>query len=330
MKAPLTEYDERLLRDAADCPDHPSWKDLSAEVLREVAARKGADFATALLYDRLIRSPEHGWFYERVQSLPGSCEAPFGGTLAIVPGACYREYPQTGADGRRLREVAAEWGWKVETISIASLGALSTNARMVSQWLAERPLEPIVLVSLSKGGADVKTALAAPEQAEAFRNVVVWINLSGILHGTPVVSWFKRTVWRRALIRFLCWRHGFEYSVFEDLDRSDYGPLAPPLAAPPWLRVVHIVGFPLLRHLKSKRARRGYRRIGELGPSDGGGIVLGDLARLPGVIYPVWGVDHYLDPDWDVRPLVRRILSVAVDASTPWEGAVVNAQGEPL
>ena len=39
-------------------------------------------------------------------------------------------------------------------------------------------------------------------------------------------------------------------------------------------------------------------------------------SHLPGEIYPVLGADHYLNPSWDIRPLLRRILLYAA-RSTP-------------
>jgi len=65
------------------------------------------------------------------------------------------------------------------------------NARQIIDWLAGRPPtdSPILLVSLSKGGSDVKRALEFPDAARAFANVAVWFNLSGILNGTPLVTW---------------------------------------------------------------------------------------------------------------------------------------------
>ena len=106
---------------------------------------------------------------------------PPGAILAIVPGACYREYPQTGADGRRLVEDARRHGWPVETVPVPSFGSPATNGGVVCDWLRDRPEETIVLVSLSKGSADLRAAFARPDAAEAFRNVAVWVSLSGIV-----------------------------------------------------------------------------------------------------------------------------------------------------
>lgn len=141
---------------------------------------------------------------------PNDTERP-DGTLVIVPGACYVEYPATGANGVRLRAVAEAIGWRVEVVPVQSFGALKTNARIIKRWLDNHSAEPVVLVSLSKGGADVKTALAQPDSWHPFRNVAVWIDLSGIVFGTPLVTWSLDHWFRKLLVRFLCWWCNYNY-----------------------------------------------------------------------------------------------------------------------
>jgi hypothetical protein len=330
MKPAPTSFERDLSRRAADWPEHSSWKELTVDVLRGIAAREGSDFATALLHDRLVRSPEHGPFIARVEAISAenlTDSAP--GRLVIVPGLGYVEYPQTGADGRRLRESAQEWGWRVETVPVASFGSLSANSRAVSDWLAGQPRGPVVLVSLSKGGADVKTALASRETAATFREVRVWLDLSGILHGTPLAGWLLLRWYRRLFVRLVSRYRRFDFSIVRELDRDTGSRLAADLIVPYSLRVVHVVGFPLFCHLNSRRARRGHRRLAVLGPNDGGGILLGDLCRLPGLISPVWGADHYLEPSWDLRPLIRCVLHAALEeCSEP--GALTSCRGQVL
>jgi hypothetical protein len=299
--------EETLLQRAANWPEHPSWQSLTVEALQDLAAREGIDFATTLLYERIVRSRDHGPFIQRVVSSGDDEPSTWSPNLALVPGACYREYPQTGADGRRLRDATGQWGWSVETIPIASLGPISQNAQTIGDWLQDHAMSDAI-VSLSKGGADIKRALDRPGAAERFCNVRLWINLSGIVFGTPAAGWFlRRPIWSLTL-RVLCWRHGLAFSVLRELDRNPTGPLAGDLQIPDGLLAVHVVAFPLECHLSSRRARLGHRRLAPMGPNDGGGILLGDLTRLPGLIFPVWGADHYLDPPWDIRPLIRRIL----------------------
>ncbi len=313
---PATPYEAALLARAAQRPAPASWRGLTPEVLRQVAAAEGSDFATALLYDRLRRSPEHGPFIAQIGA--GRTKGPRSladATLAIVPGACHVDYPHTGADGARLRAGAAAWGCPVSVVPLPSLGRLTDNAAALAAWLDRQPEKPILLVSLSKGGADVRTALAHPEAARVFRNVRVWINLSGIVFGTPLVRWFLGRFYRRWFVRLMCWRHGYPVEAVRELDRCAHGPLGSELTLPRNLRVIHVVGLPLARHLSSRLAHLSHARLAPWGPSDGGGILLGDVCRLPGLIYPVWGADHYLQPSWDVRPLIGRLLEYAREDS---------------
>jgi hypothetical protein len=59
----------RLLHEAAQAYPGVTYADLTNETLVEITAARGVDFATALFYDRIRRSPEHGAFIARTESL---------------------------------------------------------------------------------------------------------------------------------------------------------------------------------------------------------------------------------------------------------------------
>jgi hypothetical protein len=282
---------------------------LAGAVLTELVKREGIDFATAVLYERLMRSTQLVPFLEKVQNLPPVEAAPSTVLVAIVPGAFHVEFPHTGADGRLVRDEAEQFGWDTELVPFPSLGSLAGNAQILTDWLLDRQERSIVLVSLSKGGADVKTALSRPEADCAFRHVKAWVNLSGLLNGTPLVNWIFASRFRTAWFRFLFWMRGYDFGVVPELAYGPGTPLGGELSAPPHMRVIHVVGFPLKRHLSNRLARRCFRRVRHLGPNDGAGILLSDVCRLPGLVYPVWGADHYLRPaGTDARLVARRIL----------------------
>lgn len=313
----LTDTDEDVLDRAARWPHDRDLVEVTPERLRCVAAAEGTDFATALLYDRILRSPEHGPFIRQLDCpvADDDCPVPSNLLLAIAPGAFYVDFPHTGADGQLLRQEAGRMGIRSELIPFRSFGHLEENARILTDWLGQRPAdETIILVSLSKGGSDVKTALTAPSAARAFRNVAVWISLSGLLGGTPLANWVLRNRLRTFWFRLLLWWRRYDFCVVRELAYGPHTPLASDLRLPPHLRAIHVVGFPLERHLTNRLARRCYRRVAALGPNDGAGIVLADFARLPGAAYPVWGADHYLRPAGsDMQSLARRLLRAARD-----------------
>jgi hypothetical protein len=324
---PPTDMD--VLYRAAEWPRDRSLAELTPERLRTIAASEGTDFATALLYDRIVGSAEHGPFIDRLDSLADGDDQVMPGktVLAVAPGAFYVEFPHTGADGRLLREEAARMGIRSELIPLRTFGRLAENARILTDWLSARPAdETIILVSLSKGGSDIKMALAGGGAARAFRNVSVWVNLSGLLRGTPLAGWVLGNPLRTLWFRLLLWWRGYDFSVIRELAYGRGTPLDGDLRLPRHLRTIHVIGFPLERHLTNGLARRCYRRVQGLGPNDGAGIVLADVARLPGAVYPVWGADHYLRPGGsDMRALTRRLLLAARDvlgATTPATVAV--------
>jgi hypothetical protein len=311
VTVPLSACERGLLDRAARWSRHGALRELTAEALRALAGREGVDFATAVLYDRLRRSTEHGPAIDRLEAgaEPTPEElGPVRATVAVVPGAFYVEYPHTGADGRLVRAEAARFGCRTALLPLPSLGPPADNARRICDWLIRRGDETAILVSLSKGGADVKLALARPEAERAFRNVPVWVNLSGIVHGTPLADWLLARPLRSLLVRLLLWYRGLSFAVIRELRHGQSDGLDGPLRLPGRLRAIHVVGFPLRRHLTSRLARRGFRRLSPLGPNDAGAL-LADACRLPGVVYPVWGADHYLRPAGrDMRGLFARVL----------------------
>jgi hypothetical protein len=312
-----------------------AWSDVTADLLQQIAVREGVDFATAWLYQRLRDSPVHGPWIERLDQetiLEIEKRRP-DATVVIVPGAFYREFPQSGADGKLIRMEAERLGFATDLVPLMSLGSLQTNVGILRDWLERDWRGNLILVSLSKGGAEVKMALGEPHSAQTFAKVAFWVNLSGLLQGTPLVSWLLSSRLRTLWFRLLFWWRGYDFSVIPELDRGPGTPLDREFRVPNHMRAIHVVGFPLAGHLTNSLARRCYRRIRAWGPNDGAGIILADVCRLPGLIYPVWGADHYLRPAGrDIASIARQLLiyirrDLERRAKTPLSASV--SKGEP-
>lgn len=317
--------DQSLLERARRSPVLPALVDCTVDNLRQLSAQQGIDFATALLYDRVCHSSKHGPFIRQVEDLAASTTPPprLDATVVIVPGAFYEQFPQSGADGHVMREQAARFGCRVEMISLPNLGSLDDNARQIIDWLVGRPITeaPIILVSLSKGGSDVKRALGLTDTARTFANVAVWINLSGILSGTPLVTWLFSNSLRSCWTRWLLRRRRCNLNAIRELDRRSGAPLDGELQLPAHMQAIHVVGFPLCRHATNRLARRNHARLEPYGPNDGAGILLADAVRWPGLLYPVWSADHYLRPTaFDIGRLTTalfRYATVRLTAEVP-------------
>jgi hypothetical protein len=269
------------------------------------------DSATKALYEQLCRSSVHGPFMKRVQ-VPREGPLHLPATIVIVPGAFHEVHCDTGADGKAIAKEAQRLGTNAETIPLPNVGRLRENARRICDWLKQRD-DPLVLVSLSKGSADVKIALTEPDAKEAFRNVVVWVNVSGILNGTPLVGHLFSGVLRSFLTNLWAWARGYDVEAFRELDYRPGAPLDFPLTYPIHMKVIHVIGFPQRCHLSHPYSRRCNSQIAHFGPNDGAGILLTDVLEWPGFVYPVWGADHYLRPNGktaiDVIPQVLSYLT---------------------
>lgn len=274
-----------------------------------VFAAESLDEATARLYRSVCE--RHQAFIDNIDRLMQDTQPapppPRDLKLVIVPAAFYRENPRSGADGRVARAQAERLGWSVETIPLDSDGSTLANARTICDWLKAQRDSRIVLVSLSKGGSDIKLALREPDAAEAFERVDCWINLCGILSGTPLSEWLLSWQVEAALSRMYYRMLGVSVEFVRDLRRDAGGPLDCELKLPAHLQLISVAGFPLRRHMTSGLGRRCYDRASPNGPNDGV-IILQDVCALPGLLYPIWGADHLLRSGTDMDRMMAALL----------------------
>jgi hypothetical protein len=284
-----------------------------AEVL-ELTRRAGIDAATEFLYRRIL--DRHGQFVSRLES-GMRIRTGMPARVVLVPGAFHEEYAHTGADGARMMKLAGSLGFTAERVPLPSLAPMAKNAETILDFLsrgtAKQPTT--ILVSLSKGSADLRTALEHRDAASVLPHVRAWINLSGIVTPTPLIEWFRARPIRCTGVRLLLRLRGQRFAVLDELGRANGAPLARPFAIPPHIRVFHVLGFPRRQDLSDPWAQRGHARLAPLGPNDGGGNLLIDAFKLPGDVFPFFGADHYLRPAAVDSVLLNIFSTAATDGS---------------
>lgn len=276
------------------------------------ASTSDIELATAVEFLRISRAPANAAFACAVATAASDGPAPRL-KIGLVPGAFYREHTNTGAEGTLVLRILASLGHEAELIPVHSFGSLADNARIICDWLRRPHDAPVILISLSKGAADVKTALHRMSAAgSAQHNLAAWISVTGISTGTPLVNWLRRRPWRWWGVWLLLRLRGQRIDVLNELRHGPDAPLARWPDLPPGLQVVHIHGFPLRRHLNHPWAAKAYKRLAALGPNDGGSVLLADLAHWPGIVVPLWGVDHYMQPRHDITDRLRRVFQTVL------------------
>ncbi len=323
MRSGLKHFPEdelALLSKAARWPEHPAFESMTSDSLCQVTKREGVDFATALLFDRLCNSPKHTRLIQRLDALrePGARTEPgIDARVVVVPGALYHERPDLGGDGRLVREVAESLGFKTGLIPVASFGSVTTNARIIRAWLQQQHREPLILVSLSKGGADLKAALSEPGFDCDLNSILAWVNVCGPLTGSRMANWILESRWRTWFFRLKFRAQGRDFKFITDLQAGSKGMLSSSAVLP--VRPITLIGFPLRRHMTTPLSRFCHRTLSRYGPNDGT-TSLSDLQLWPGGIYPVWGMDHYFRPASEARKLISAVLhylAAAVASSEP-------------
>jgi hypothetical protein len=273
------------------------------------------DETTAQLYERVRISPHNRLLIEAIDGPGDAPKTAIGADVCVVlvPGLLYRQFPETGADGTALRDIANAMSIPFVTIPLDGTEGLEASAATIGEWLQFRvpPAKAIVLVSLSKGSAEVMHALARFDVRPAFRRVVAWISVSGLPLGTPSMELIMKNPLRRAFLSAYCFVRGWKL-----------GPIREVLAHRPWqgkmlpphITLFQVVAFPLYGHLRDRPSRRLHRQLAKIGPSDGYAL-LEELARLPGYLYPVWGADHYLRGMDELPARLAKVLAFVIETA---------------
>lgn len=268
------------------------------------SSHSSLDAATRALYER-VRDASRNRELLRVIDSAAPPRAAAAAAIVLVPGIFYRDFPHTGADGAPLRAVAESLGVPFATIPVDGTEGVDAAADAINAWLAAAQFDaPIILFSLSKGSAEVRHALTKPEAERAFRRVAAWVSVSGLPFGTSSLEITLRNPLRRIGFELLCLYKRWRLATVRHLLR--HRPAAP-FVLPSGLRFVQIAAFPQRRHLRDRRSRRLHAGLASLGPNDGF-AVLEELAALPGQLYPIWGVDHYLRGVDDLSLRLARLV----------------------
>jgi hypothetical protein len=278
---------------------------VTSQVLREINARSGTDMATSVLYVHFeSKLKETSADVIANQPDPAS-DRPV--LVAIAPGAFYKEHPEIGADGRALIELSKQHSWSCECIAAESLGTLDQNAAVINDYLEQRTRSHrVILVSLSKGTSDARVARSL--RPDLFDELRGWVSVSGVVHGTRMANWLLDR-WRlRPTLKMMLWYHQADKQTLADLRYGTEQLLDSPFRETQF-PLIHVAAFPLRRHLSCWRARLWHRRFRRQGPTDSV-VMLEDLLRVPGIVIPVWGSDHYMRSGWDVADAVSRIIAV--------------------
>lgn len=227
-------------------------------------------------------------------------------TIVFVPGLGYKSDTTTGADFARQRRLLSQKGIENILVETDEWGLIEQNASVIRKMVENLPGKPIILVSASKGGLETLMALNdAPAE-----NVRAWINIGGILHGTPIadeyLSWPKS--WLASLLILF---KGGNNAIIEDMSYARRNEMFQSMHISPHIKIIHYVGLPLAFQVSSEIEGR-FCDLFEYGPNDGLTPVADELTSN-GIIIADLGLDHYYrDPEIDRKTLTLARMTASV------------------
>lgn len=297
---------------------------LTRATLAALAEETSVDVAAIYFTRRMLADPRNARWQRALGRevgairRSGAFRAPAGAggyLIVLVPGWLYRFQPGSGAGLVRELELFTRFGLRALRLDVDQNGTIESNARYIAGRirLLSRSESKLILVSTSKAGAEVVTALGEILSAGETRAVKAWLSIGGLLGGTMIAD--DAQSWPRSwLAAVYFWWHGMATDSIASMTTARSRARLERVSLPPHILVLHYVAVPLSGQVSGASMDR-YLRLRSQGPNDGLTLLSDEL--LPGGIVIVEpGEDHfYQDPLRDHKTLAfARLIIEALEA----------------
>ena len=309
------------LRDthARRLPDQAQLKRLGEEVSMDFAALA---FAQALLADpksRGVQTAFDGFLRGGVERSEAALQRPnaFQYTMLFAPSWLYRSHPETGSDFGAQRQLLTRLGIPNQLVASGESDSVEDNAAAIVAAVRamEHPRGRIILVSVSKSGAEAALALSQLTPEESTR-VAAWVNIAGAIHGTPLADKTLRAP-ARWLARGIFWASRWDWAGLTSLATEPSRRRLAGAQLPASITVLNVVAVPVSGSV-GFQVFSGYQVLISEGPNDGV-VLLADAVWPGGVNLVALGADH-LFAKWREAEYTLALLR-AVDVAVRFYGA---------
>ena len=297
--------------------------------LSDIQEHFGLEIATTVLLKALETIPAYRAFNNRVLRAP-----------AVLP-------PELREKARKfevmvvasnLDQSGRKWGDHVEpwTSWARSMGfttdfvpteprhSVSENARLIHHYLINHPHPNRIIVTYGQGASELKMLLlhqygirgkSSGAGEKSLDSVRLWLNIAGAFGGVASNRYLARTKAMDFLNRYRFAFFGRNPIVLDELGTTNsYFKQTPNF--PATLSVANIIGLPLRSEVPVRLLRLYHylANVAKMGPTDGV-LAFYDMIAHPGMIVPVPGMAHTLDPI-KLEPIFRRTLHVFLESMT--------------
>ena len=254
------------------------------EQLKEISGEFSVDFAALLFADQLLKQTDNGplqkQFLRNLDAVrQDTVKYPKSDVLIMfVPGYDYvANGRKTGADFAKPRKLLEQAGYDVNFVTIDPHGSVEENAAYLAKSILSNRHRKVAVVGASSAGPAIHLALGKLIKPDDLTHVRAWLNLGGILQGSPVLDQVSSGP-KGWLFSAIIWFKGWKRSSFESMYASVSRARFATLAVPEHIAIYNYLGLSLSGNV-SGFARDKYRMMRKDGPNDG-------LTLLPDIVAP--------------------------------------------
>jgi len=283
--------------------------DLNRETLKKISDDTSVDFASIFLATKIMQHPNN----RKLQHMFSRYVAQTTNILEIeptkkneylllfVPGWDYVENGHiTGSDLLVPRQLVSELGFENYLAEVPANGSVEDIADYLSQDIVKynQAGKKIIIVGASSAGPAIHLSLGHLLNQQQTRSIKAWINLGGVLQGSPLIDHFQswpQSMLFNAVVWFKDWDKEKIMSMsvipsrerFKQLSISDH------------ILIVNYLPIPLSGQL-SQFSEDKYPLLATQGPNDG--LTLLTDAMAPNSLTIVaMGSDHFLAEDPNIN-----------------------------
>jgi hypothetical protein len=290
----------------------------SRDELKAISLALSVDFAALFFADRLLQDSCNqtlnrlfAHYLEQDVRIDSTTSAAY--QILFVPGWDYvSSGGLTGSDFARPRELATRAGFENHLLRLPPTGSVEAGALVVAAEISRlrHSGKKILLAGSSSAGPAIHLALGELLDDRERSAVKVWLNLGGILRGTPLVDYFE-TLPQRVMLDFYAWAKGWDRQAIPSMGTVASRKRFSRLQLSSDLVVINYLGIPLSGQL-SQYGGTGYRMLRSGGPNDGV-VLVADAIAPDGLTVVALGSDHFFaeDPQIDRKTLALIRLVVA-------------------
>jgi len=296
--------------------------------LRDIAHRFSNDFAALFLADRLWQTQANRDLqrrFHRYLALPDEelYRSPADADqylVLFVPGWNYADNGHvTGADFATTRRLIARLGFRQELVPVPPNGSVEQSVEVIAASVLRHRDDgsKLILVGASAAGPSIHYTLGKRLEHEQSAAVAAWVNLGGILHGSPLIDqfqhWPQKLFFDIALVVM-----GWDANEVLSMSAAESRERIRGLHLPENLVVINYLGLSLTGNLSSL-ASNGYPFIAGEGPNDGLTPLI-DIIAPDSMTLVATGSDHYFMEDPEIErktvAIVHTVLESIREAAT--------------